>query len=58
MCISYSELLFYWGIALMVMAVLVAVICIVLFRCSGKRLKKRLEKEYGNDRSIIYRHKK
>jgi len=42
-----NELLFYGGIALMCASVLAAVISITIFRMSGKRIKTRLEAEYG-----------
>lgn len=45
--LSGSELLFYGGLAIMVIAVLLAMVCAVLFRLSGRRLKKKLEQEYG-----------
>ena len=48
--LSGSELLFYGGIVVMVMAVVFAVVCIVVFLFSGKRLKKILEQEYGKPR--------
>ncbi len=42
-----NELLFYGGIALMCVSVLAAIIAIMAFRLSGKRIKARLEAEYG-----------
>lgn len=42
-----SEQLFYGGIVGMASAVFLAVLCVVLFVISGKRLRKRLEEEYG-----------
>ncbi|MBQ7774505.1 MAG: hypothetical protein IJ379_01160 [Lachnospiraceae bacterium] len=44
---SGSELLFYGGIGIMIAAVLLAVICIVIFSLTGRKLKKKLEKEFG-----------
>jgi uncharacterized protein YoxC len=37
----------YLGISLMVVAVAGAIVCIVIFKISGKRIKKELEKDYG-----------
>ncbi len=42
-----NELLFYGGIALMCVSALAAIIAILIFRMSGKRIKSRLETEYG-----------
>lgn len=41
------ENLFYGGIAAMAAAVLMAVLCIVVFCITGKRIKKKLIREYG-----------
>lgn len=45
-----SELLFYGGIALMTAAVAFGIAVFLLLRISGKRLKTRLEAEYGKKR--------
>ena len=45
--IDNSELLFWFGIVLMVAAAVSAVALTVLFCITGRRLKKRLEQEYG-----------
>lgn len=45
--LSGSELLLYGGIALMGVALLFGVLCMVVFRYSGQKLKKKLEQEYG-----------
>ncbi len=42
-----SENLFYGGIAAMAAAVLMTVLCIVVFCITGKRIKKKLIREYG-----------
>ena len=42
-----SEILFYGGIAAMAAAVLMTVLCIVVFCITGKRIKKKLIREYG-----------
>lgn len=47
MGLSVSELLFYLGIALMLFTVFVTIICIIGFRISGEKIKKKLESEYG-----------
>jgi len=48
--LSSSEIIFYGGIMIMAAASALAVICAVLFTITGKRLKKRLEQEYGKPR--------
>lgn len=45
--LSGSELLFYGGIVLMIAAAFIALLCIVIFVLSGKKLKLQLEREYG-----------
>lgn len=45
--LSESELFFYGGIAIMAAAGILAALCIVVFLCTGRRLKKKLEQEYG-----------
>lgn len=42
-----SESLFYAGIFLMLIVVVSAVICMIMFRYTGKKLKKKLDEEYG-----------
>jgi hypothetical protein len=44
---SGSELLFYGGIAIMILAAVLAVLCIVIFAFTGKNLRKKLNEEYG-----------
>ena len=48
--LSGSELMFYGGIAVMGGAVLLTAASIIIFSITGKRLKKRLEQEYGKRR--------
>lgn len=45
-----SELLFYGGIALMTVTAAVGAVAAIFLRISGKRLKTRLEAEYGKKR--------
>lgn len=45
--LSGSELLLYGGIAVMAAAALAAVLGAVVFRVTGKKLKKKLTEEYG-----------
>lgn len=47
---SGSELLFYGGIAVMAAAAVAAVVAAVILRASGKRLRARLEEEFGPKR--------
>ncbi len=42
-----SELLFYGGILVMGIAVIIMLISLVIFHITGRRIKKRLEEEYG-----------
>lgn len=45
--LSESELFFYGGIVMMAAAGILAALCIAVFVCTGRRLKKKLEQEYG-----------
>ena len=45
-----SELLFYGGIALMALSMAAAAVTAVVLRMSGKRLRARLEQDYGKKR--------
>lgn len=45
-----SELLYYGGIAAMVISALVAAATLVIFIISGKCLRRRLDDEYGRKR--------
>ena len=47
--LSGSELLFYGGISVMLLAVAAAILAAVLFAISGRRLRRKLEKEFTND---------
>ena len=40
-----SELLFYGGILIMAIAVIVMIISLIIFHITGRRIKKRLEEE-------------
>lgn len=44
----YGEWLFLGGIAVMGIAIAAGILSLVIFRITGRRLKKKLEKEYGN----------
>lgn len=48
--LSSSEIIFYGGITVMAATCVLAVICIIVFTLTGKRLKERLEQEYGKPR--------
>lgn len=48
--LSGSELLFYSGLVMMGMAVLLAVLYWFLLIRNGRKLKKKLEEEYGKPR--------
>ena len=45
--LSDSEMLFYGGIAIMVFSILLFAVCMIFFSLKWKKLKKRLEQEYG-----------
>lgn len=45
-----SELLFYGGLAVMGASALTALVMLIGFKVSGKRLRKRLDAEYGRKR--------
>ena len=45
--LSESEMFFYGGIALMAAAGILTALCMVIFTCTGRRVKKKLEQEYG-----------
>lgn len=42
-----SEALFWGGIALMGAAFFLMIVCIIVFLITGRKLKARLEEEYG-----------
>lgn len=42
-----SDLLFGGGIALMGAAAVLAVVCMIVFCTTGRKLKKKLDQEYG-----------
>lgn len=48
--LSVSEILFYGGIIALVLAGVLGAVCIGIFIYSGRKLKKRLEQEYGKPR--------
>lgn len=47
--LSCSELLLYGGFAIMVVTALLTALCIVVFVFTGRKLKMRLEQEYGKE---------
>lgn len=47
MHLSESELLFYGGLVLMGTAAVLTCVCALIFTFTGRRIKKRLEDEYG-----------
>lgn len=42
-----SETLFWGGIAVMVLAAVLMLLGLLIFRITGKRLRRKLEEEYG-----------
>ncbi len=57
MNLSDSQNLLYGGIALMVLSVLVLFVFIIVCVVRGGKLKRKLEKEYGNPEEYITGHK-
>jgi heme/copper-type cytochrome/quinol oxidase subunit 2 len=45
--LSESEIIFYIGILIMAFVVVMAIIFTVVFLIKGRKLKNRLEQEYG-----------
>lgn len=45
--LSQSQLLLWGGIAVMAISVVTGIISMALFMVTGRKLKKKLEKEYG-----------
>lgn len=48
--LSGSEMLFYGGLAVMAAVAVMAVLCMALFMFTGRKLRKKLEQEYGKPR--------
>ena len=48
---SQVDIWFYGGIAIMILAVLAGIGDIVVFGITGKKLRTKLEKEYGKPQS-------
>ena len=44
---SGSEWLLYGGIGIMILVIFLAAICIMIFTLTGKKLRQKLEREYG-----------
>lgn len=47
---EHGKLLLYVGIALMAVAAITALVCLVIFRGRAQELKHRLEAEYGPEK--------
>lgn len=45
--LTSSELLFYCGLAIMVIVLILTVVCIIVFIITGRGLKEKLIREYG-----------
>lgn len=45
--LSRSELFFWGGILIMMISILLGITCILISFFMGRKLKKRLEQEYG-----------
>lgn len=44
---SKGQMLLYGGIVLIIVAVIAAIVCIVIFKITRKRIHKKLEHDYG-----------
>ena len=53
MNLSNGEMLFYGGIAGMAVTVIVSVIIVIVLAGSRKRLRKKMNDEYGDNSDII-----
>lgn len=42
-----SEMLLYGGLGIMAVAVVAAIVCIVVFRCTWRKIRMQLEEKYG-----------
>ncbi len=51
--LSGSQWLFYGGLALMAVSLLLGLICLGALCFTGRKLKKRLEEEYGKPRESM-----
>ncbi|MCD7836421.1 MAG: hypothetical protein LUG83_07210 [Lachnospiraceae bacterium] len=45
--LSESEILLYAGLAIMAAALILTVGCVVVYTVTGRRLKRKLNREYG-----------
>ena len=45
--VTSSQIIMYAGIASMLAAIILAIICAVVFHITGKKLKQKLNEEYG-----------
>lgn len=45
--LSVSIFLFYGGLGIMAAAAIAMVVCAVIFTVTGRKLKRKLEQEYG-----------
>lgn len=45
--LSGSEYLLYGGLTVMAISVIAAVVCVIVFRAAGKKIRRMLEQEYG-----------
>lgn len=44
---SVTEIFFYGGIVTMIVAVVLAILCIIIFTVTGKQIRRKLEQDYG-----------
>lgn len=47
MDLSRGQMLLYGGIVLIIVAIIAAIVCIVIFKITGKKINKELEHDYG-----------
>lgn len=48
--LSESEMLLYGGIAVMALAGVLAVLCVIVFTLTGRKIRRKLRQEYGEIR--------
>lgn len=45
--LTQGEIFLYCGVAALVIAFVLAVVCIIIFRITGKKIRQKLEQDYG-----------
>lgn len=45
--LTQGEIFLYCGVAALVFAVVSAIVCIIIFTVTGKKIRQKLEQDYG-----------